>query len=96
MKIILIFFLINTMQVNAELDFGYHNYLAITNTLKSYQKNFPNQAYLYSIGKSVENRELWVMALAESHPNVHLKLRPEAKYVGNNIIIKSYFKISYF
>jgi murein tripeptide amidase MpaA len=28
-------------------------------------------------------RELWVAAIANSQPNVHLPLRPEAKYIGN-------------
>lgn len=44
---------------------------------------FPNRTYLYSIGKSVDGKDLWVMALANQKPNVHVPLRPEVKFVGN-------------
>ncbi|XP_077997405.1 carboxypeptidase D-like [Glandiceps talaboti] len=39
--------------------------------------------HLYSIGKSVEGRELWVMAIAGSDPHKVIDGRPEVKYVGN-------------
>lgn len=29
------------------------------------------------------DRDLWVLAIADSNPSVHLRLRPEAKYIGN-------------
>jgi carboxypeptidase M len=64
-------------------DFVYHSYANLTSLLQGWAQKYPTKAYLYSIGKSVEDRDLWVMALADSQPNVHLTLRPEAKYVGN-------------
>jgi carboxypeptidase D len=29
------------------------------------------------------DRDLWVLAIADSNPSVHVTLRPEAKYIGN-------------
>lgn len=31
----------------------------------------------------IKGRDLWAMAIADSQPNVHIALRPEAKYIGN-------------
>jgi carboxypeptidase D len=31
----------------------------------------------------ISGRDLWVLAIADSNPSVHMKLRPEAKYIGN-------------
>ncbi len=61
----------------------YHNYTDLTSILFSYAQKYPDKTYLYTIGKSVQNRELWVMALADSEPGTHKSLRPEAKYIGN-------------
>jgi carboxypeptidase M len=69
--------------VNSLIDFKYHNYVELTSLLKSYANKFPNQTHLYSIGKSVQGRELWAMAIAHSQPHQNVLLRPEAKYVGN-------------
>ncbi len=65
------------------LDFNYHNYVQITSILKNFSIKFPNQTYLYSIGQSVQGRELWVLAISGTEPSVHLKLRPDVKYIGN-------------
>lgn len=47
------------------VGFKYHNYNDLTSLLKSIAKKFPRYTKLFSIGKSVENRELWVMQLTE-------------------------------
>jgi len=65
------------------MDFGYHDYVSLTTLLQKYARDFPTKAHLYSAGKSVENRELWVIALADSKPDEYVSMRPEAKYVGN-------------
>ena len=70
-------------KIRTELDYGYHNYASINSTLYAFQNKFPDKVWLYSIGKSVKNRDLLVVAIADSKPNQHIKLRPEAKYIGN-------------
>ena len=72
----------STGLIKSDLDFGYHNFISLNSTLYGYQQKFPNKIWLYSIGKSVQNRDLLVVAIADSNPNVHIKLRPEAKYIG--------------
>jgi hypothetical protein len=47
-----------------------------------YASTYPNVTYLYSVGKSVQGRELWTLALAKNNPSMHVPLRPEAKYIG--------------
>ena len=68
---------------NADLDFNYHSYTSIVSTLNAYKAQFPDKVYLYSIGKSVQNRDMLVIAIADSQPDKHITLRPEAKYIGN-------------
>jgi carboxypeptidase M len=85
-KILILILLIINKYCSAhqkQLEFIYHDYENLTNILKLYAKTYPTKAYLYSIGKSVQNRELWVLSIADSNPDRHLLLRPEAKYVGN-------------
>jgi hypothetical protein len=67
---------------SSDLDFGYHDYASFTSILQSYAQKYPTKTYLYSIGKSVQNRDLWVIALADSNPTGHVPLRPEVKYIG--------------
>ena len=68
--------------VKSALDFGYHNYVSLNATLYRYQQQFPDKVWLYSIGKSVQNRDLLVVAISDSKPNQHIQLRPEVKYIG--------------
>lgn len=44
--------------------------------------NYPNITRLYSIGKSVLGRELYVMEIT-NNPGTHDKNKPEVKYIGN-------------
>ena len=55
----------------------------LTSLLTKWARDFPAKTHLYSIGQSVQGRELWVLALANSQPDVHVIGRPEAKYIGN-------------
>ena len=59
-----------------------YHYEVLTSLLEDYAAKYPNKAYLYSIGKSVEQKEIWVLAISDSKPNVHVPLRPEVKLVG--------------
>lgn len=76
-------FLILASHTEQALNKVYHNYEDITTLLSQYSTNFPLKTHLYSIGKTVENRELWVLALSDTKPDVHIPLRPEAKYIAN-------------
>ncbi|ETN85736.1 hypothetical protein NECAME_06249 [Necator americanus] len=60
----------------------HHNYNMMTAWLKSAALNYPNITYLYSAGKSVQGRDLWVLIVSEN-PSEHELLKPEVKYVGN-------------
>ncbi|XP_056019637.1 carboxypeptidase D-like isoform X2 [Ostrea edulis] len=43
---------------------------------------YPNLTKLYSVGKTVENRDLWVIAIGRNL-DIHETLRPHVKYIGN-------------
>lgn len=60
----------------------YHNYEDITNLFGSLISAYPHLAKLHSIGKSVQNRDLWVLEISE---NVHNRTlgEPMFKYVAN-------------
>jgi carboxypeptidase D len=45
-------------------------------------ENYSNISKLYSIGKSVEGRDLWVMEISDN-PGEHEVLEPEFKLVAN-------------
>ncbi|KAK6028908.1 zinc carboxypeptidase [Ostertagia ostertagi] len=59
-----------------------HNYTEMTAWLKAAVLNYPNITYLYSVGKSVQGRELWVLVVSDN-PKEHEMLEPEVKIVAN-------------
>lgn len=59
-----------------------HNYNEMTSWLQALRLNYPNLTHLYSAGKSVEGRELWVLIVSDK-PKEHEILEPELKIVGN-------------
>lgn len=61
----------------------YFNYNEYTTRLTSLTQLYPSQTHLYSIGKSMMGRDIWVLALADTQPDKHIALRPEVKYIGN-------------
>jgi murein tripeptide amidase MpaA len=67
---------------NALVSFEYHNYDSLTQILRGFAQRFPSKAYLYSLGKTVQYRDIWVMAISDSLPDRHVPLRPEAKYIA--------------
>ncbi|XP_052900059.1 carboxypeptidase M isoform X2 [Anopheles moucheti] len=64
------------------LDFVYHNHDEMTRYLRSTTARYPNLTALYSIGKSAQGRELWVLVVSAS-PYEHMLGKPDVKYIGN-------------
>uniref|UniRef100_A0A914I059 Peptidase M14 carboxypeptidase A domain-containing protein n=1 Tax=Globodera rostochiensis TaxID=31243 RepID=A0A914I059_GLORO len=59
-----------------------HNFDAMSKWLKDLAERFKDITWLYSVGKSVQGRDLWVLVVARN-PREHELLRPEFKYVAN-------------
>uniref|UniRef100_A0A183CH82 Peptidase_M14 domain-containing protein n=1 Tax=Globodera pallida TaxID=36090 RepID=A0A183CH82_GLOPA len=59
-----------------------HNFDAMSKWLKDLADRFKDITWLYSVGKSVQGRDLWVLVVARN-PREHELLRPEFKYVAN-------------
>ncbi|KAH8289675.1 hypothetical protein KR054_009049 [Drosophila jambulina] len=64
------------------LDFVYHDHEELTRFLRATSARYPNLTALYSIGKSIQGRDLWVMVVSSS-PYEHMVGKPDVKYVGN-------------
>ncbi|VDO82796.1 unnamed protein product [Heligmosomoides polygyrus] len=60
----------------------HRNYTAMTNYLHVLADQFPNLTHLYSIGTSVQGRQLWVLTISR-FPRKHERGIPEFKYVAN-------------
>ena len=59
-----------------------HNYEEMTSWLRKIADEYKSITHLYSIGKSIRGRELWVLIISDN-PTEHEVLEPEFKYVGN-------------
>ena len=60
----------------------YHNYGNLTKLLHEYNAAYPHITQLFSVGQSVQNRELWVMRITDN-PSVREPGEPMFKYVAN-------------
>ncbi|KAL0174485.1 hypothetical protein M9458_030453, partial [Cirrhinus mrigala] len=63
-------------------DFRHHHYNDMELFLKKFSSEYSSITRLYSIGKSVQKRSLWVMEISDN-PGVHELGEPEFKYIGN-------------
>ena len=59
----------------------YHNYIELTQFLNDIAISYPEITNLFSIGQSVQGRELWVLEISDN-PGVN-EIEPEFKYVAN-------------
>lgn len=64
------------------LGWSYHNYTSMTTFLRRVSTVYANLTALYSIGQSVQGRQLWVMVVSRS-PYDHMIGKPNVKYVAN-------------
>lgn len=64
------------------VNFKHHDYDQMTNILRSFAQKYPLITRLYSLGKSNEDRELWVLEISDN-PGEHEPGEPEFKYIGN-------------
>ena len=65
------------------LTSSYPRYNETTQLLHQMQSNFPNLVKVYSVGKSVEGKELWVIQLSQNVTQGRPLLRPMVKIVAN-------------
>ncbi|XP_044139719.1 carboxypeptidase D [Bufo gargarizans] len=63
-------------------EYRHHHYSDMEIFLRRYNSEYASITHLYSIGKSVESRELYAMAISDN-PRVHEPGEPEFKYIGN-------------
>ncbi|TRY73740.1 hypothetical protein TCAL_00928 [Tigriopus californicus] len=68
--------------IHPKLSWQYHNYTSMTTFLRHVSTIYSNLTALYSIGQSVQGRELWVMVVSRS-PYEHMIGKPNVKYVAN-------------
>ena len=61
--------------------FNHHNFSSFERTLKEIASKHPNITRLYSIGHSVQFRNIWVLEISDN-PGRHEPGEPEFKYVG--------------
>ena len=61
---------------------GYHNYTAMTAFLQGIAASYPQITRLFTIGTSVQGRNLWVLEISDN-PGSNEPGEPEFKYVAN-------------
>ncbi|CAJ1086168.1 carboxypeptidase Z-like [Xyrichtys novacula] len=64
------------------IKFTYHSNAQMNDILKKVEERCPNISKTYSIGRSMEGRELLVIEFS-NNPGEHELLEPEMKYIGN-------------
>jgi carboxypeptidase D len=71
----------HVMDKRASNGVDYHDYTKLTNFMSSIAAQYPNITRLFSIGKSVQNRELWGIQITDNIDESEAE--PEFKYVAN-------------
>lgn len=73
---------INDNGLNTDMEAKHHNYKDMVQFMDDLTAKYPSITHKYSIGKSVQGRELWVMVVSDN-PTKHEPGEPEFKYVAN-------------
>lgn len=66
-----------------KIELTYHNYDGMTRLLKEASGKFPNLVKLYTVGESVQGRQLWVALVSSDVQKEDKLLKPHIKLVGN-------------
>lgn len=66
-----------------KIDSAYHNYEEMTKLLKQVAATYPDLVRLYSIGTSVQGRQLWVALVTANDGREDSTLKPHVKLVAN-------------
>ncbi|XP_006821427.1 carboxypeptidase D-like [Saccoglossus kowalevskii] len=80
---LVIAFLLHLTAGELQVDFVYHHYDNMVDLLQALHLRYYNLTELYSIGRSVEGRKLWVLAISGHEAWKHNILKPEVNYIGN-------------
>lgn len=66
-----------------KIELAYHNHEDMTRLLQNVSARFPNLVRLYSIGTSVQGRQLWVVLVSGNNDKGDTILKPHVKLVAN-------------
>lgn len=72
--------LLNPVQYDTKVFSGYPTYVELTASLQDLASTYPDIARLYSLGQSIEQRELWALLITDN-PDLDEE-EPEFKYVS--------------
>ena len=65
-------------------DAAYHNYQETTDLLKTLAANNPAIASLFSIGKTIQGRDIWCLRINSNAQGEIASTKPGAVYIGNH------------
>lgn len=72
----------STIREPIKIELAYHNYNQLTELLKNVSARFPDLVKLYSLGESVQKRQLWAVVVSRDVDKNRL-LKPNIKLVAN-------------
>lgn len=71
---------VNPVPTAEKTPSGYHNYAELTTALETFAADYPDLCRLFTLGQSVQGRELWAMQISDN-PDTE-EDEPEFKYVS--------------